>query len=138
MSSFEYKIQPRYPDFDTQLFVNHSKICTYIESTYVSFLIDGINTGWSYANLPVLLKKESTDFLSPITPTSNPICKLVLKELRGKGINIEVTIYDEIEKERVYAKGERILIHVDLATVTPLYFPSSIVDQLKSFLNQTD
>jgi acyl-CoA thioesterase FadM len=134
-NQFIYKVQVRYPDFDTQLFVNHSKICTYIESAYVSFFVDQIKAGWNYANLPILLKEEKTLFLKPITPTSPPICRLSVNEIRPKGVKLQIEIYDQEDKSKIYAIAERILIHVDLATVTPIHFPTEISNKLNAILS---
>jgi acyl-CoA thioesterase FadM len=130
---FEYKIQLRYPDFDTQKFVNHSKICTYVESTYISFLIDYIGTGWDFGKMPILLKKENTEYFRPITPHSAPICILKITDLRNKGIALNIEIVEGRDRSKVYTRAERTLIHVDLAAVKPMEFLPDVFEKLNLY-----
>ena len=135
---FEYKIQLRYPDFDTQLFVNHSKICTYVESAYISFFVDWVKTKWNYGHIPILLKTSTTEFFKPITPASSPVCRVVIKDVRSKGVHIEVQIVDNINRSIIYVKAERILIHVDLINAKPIVFSKKILNCLKRLCNNSD
>lgn len=128
---FSYKIQLRYPDYDTQFLVNHSAICTYIESAYISFFIDFLKCNWNYAALPILLKKSITEFIHPIGIQSVPVCKIFVKEIRSKGVTLSISIIDENISNLVYVTAERILIHVDLKTLEPVEFATLTFNNMK-------
>jgi acyl-CoA thioesterase FadM len=133
---FEFPLQLRYPDFDTQVFVNHAKISTFVESTYISFLIYELKTGWNFSYMPILLKNSQTEYFNPITYQASPVCVLNVIEVRRKGFSISVEIRDSKIEGVIYAKGLRTLIHVNLKTVTPVEWPNDIFEKLSSYLKR--
>lgn len=131
---FKYKIQVRYPDFDTQCFVNHCKISSYIEGAYLAFFIEHIKTGWTFNHVPILLKSETTKFCKPITYTSKPICCVHVKEVRSKGVHLEIKIFDNTNQNIIYVIANRIIIHVDIKKGKPIKFSKKILFLLKNII----
>lgn len=134
--SFYNSIEVEFKHLDTQKFVNHSNICTYIENTYIKFFMNDIQTGWTFSNMPILLKESNTQFLKPIVENSRLIAELVVLNVRSKGVEICVKINEETDTDICYAIGKRVLIHCDLTTCTPLLFNDTVFAKLEEYCNE--
>lgn len=134
---FVYSIQMRYGDFDTQCFVNHSKICSYIELAYLSFFTERIFVKWDFSHVPILLKAESTEFIKPIQKDAKPICSVEVVEVRSKGVQLKIIVEDRRRTKLTYAIAYRTLIYVDLKSIHPILFTNKTLTLLKRNLIDT-
>ncbi len=119
---------------DTQHYVNHTNIYTYFENTYIQFFMKEINTGWTFSNMPILLKESATRFFKPVTEFSSPEAKLEVVQLRAKGVELHISLIESTQPDMVYVSGSRVLIHCDLTSGIPKTIPPSIFQKLKSYL----
>ena len=133
---FRTTVDIEFRHLDTQKFVNHSNICTYIENTYIKFLMNDVQTGWTFSNMPILLKESNTQFLKPITEDSQLVAELIVLNVRSKGVEICVRLNELTNVDICYAIGKRVLIHCDLAASIPLNFEDIVLVKLKEYCNQ--
>ncbi len=132
MGNFSLKIQLRYSDFDTQKFVNHSKICTFIETSYVYFISEKINPQWNVDFMPLVLRREITDFLIPIQSTSKPICVVNVSEVKGASFTLAINIIDEVTNQ-TYVVCQRVLVHIDLSAKRPSLLSTEVKEKLNLY-----
>lgn len=131
---FTQNIQLRYTDFDTQKFVNHSIICTYIELTYLNFVKYNINGDWVFSNLPIVLKQETTHYHKPITPECNPVCDLVVEEIKGSSFAMKIIVRELDDEQQIYTSAYRELVYIDLENPRPKRLGISTIENLSKFL----
>ena len=132
MNNYCLKIQLRYSDYDTQKFINHSKICTFIETTYVYFLTEKINPSWNANNMPLVLRREITDFLIPIELYSDPICVLTVLEVKGASFMLKIDVIDE-KTNKMYVTCERVLVFIDVNSKKPMPIDALSKEKLNQF-----
>ena len=132
---FSIGVDIEFKHLDTQKFVNHSNIYTYIENTYINFFMKEIKTGWTFSNMPILLKESNTQFLKPIKEDSNLMAELEVINVRSKGVEVCVKIKEKKDMAVCYAIGKRVLIYCDLTTGLPLNFEEELFMKLKEYCN---
>lgn len=133
---FRTRVQIEFKHLDTQCFVNHSNIYTYIENTYIYFFMKEIKTGWTFSNMPILLKESNTHFLKPIKEDSQLIAELEVINVRDKGVEVCVKIKEINDTARCYVIGRRVLIHCNLITGEPLNFDFDLYMRLKKYCKE--
>ncbi len=131
---FMMTVAVEFKHLDTQNYVNHSNLYTYIENIYIMFFMKEIKTGWRFSNMPILLKESSTRFFKPVTEYSELTGELEVIGLRSKGVEIQVTLRDSNIPNLIYVSGKRTLIHCDLESGNPKDFSSAIFQRLKYYL----
>lgn len=132
MDTFICKIQVRFNDFDSQKIVNHTKISEYIETAYVDFFKEKINTDWSYESIPLVLRKEITEFLIPVTGDSKPVCRIQVSEVRRSSFTLLIAVMDD-DSAKTYAIAERVIVHIDFETKRPVSLDEMIKENLNLF-----
>jgi acyl-CoA thioesterase FadM len=132
---FRIDIEIEFKHLDAQKFVNHSNIYTYIENAYINFFMKEVKTGWTFTNMPILLKESNTQFLKTINECSNLLAELEVLNVRNKGVEICVRIKDKKDPNVCYAIGKRVLIFCDLTTGLPRNFDEDLRMKLMQYIN---
>ncbi|PTT75245.1 MULTISPECIES: acyl-CoA thioesterase [unclassified Chryseobacterium] len=132
MKTYTLQVQLRYSDFDAQKIVNHSKICTYIEMAYVEFLSKKINTDWNYDGMPLVLRKETTEFLLPIHSGSKPECTVSVLNIGGASFTLAVKVMDTVTG-KLYVTAQRVLVGVNFEFKRPEALSHKVKEALKQF-----
>lgn len=108
---FEYKIRPRWSDFDLQKMANNATYLTYIEEAHLRFF-EKIKLNWSWGEKGLVVVNSNINYKYPILFGDKIIVQINSIKIGTKSLVFYFTLINT-SKEKIYATATLTLVLFD-------------------------
>jgi acyl-CoA thioester hydrolase len=126
MQFFQVEIQPRLSDFDLYGHLNNTHYGSYTEVALYNIMVNEL--GCDPARYGAVTRHLSFDFRKPIRFGTPVAIRIRITEIANARLNVEYEFVDASNPNKVFATGNRTVVHISLENGRPAPVPESVME----------
>ncbi len=126
MQYFQVEIQPRLSDFDLYGHLNNTHYGSYTEVALYNIMVNEL--GFDPTKYGAVTRHLSFDFRKPIRFGTPVAIRIRITEIASARLNVEYEFVDASNPDKVFATGNRTVVHISLENGRPAPVPESVME----------
>ncbi len=134
MSSFRFTvpIQIRYTDFDMLGHLNNATFVTYFEVARLYYFIE---IGWKLTDVSNVVAHFDIDFLLPVLPGDEVVCKVKTVSLGSKSFQMQYELCSK-DESKSYCRAHSVQVCIDKKSGKAIQIPEHIIGLINNYEQQ--